>query len=101
GPELTDYVLKSGTFIGVGGLATRKASDRLRQELLRIPLSQIVLETDSPYLMPARMRGRRNTPANVHAIAMFLAGLKSEDEHHIASITTQNAYAFFGKLRTV
>ncbi|MGI8403390.1 MAG: TatD family hydrolase, partial [Thermomicrobiales bacterium] len=100
GPALTDYVLKSGTHIGVGDLATRKGSERLRQQLLRIPLSQIVLETDSPYLMPARMRGRSNTPASVRAIATFLAGLKSEDEHHIASITTQNAFAFFGKLRT-
>lgn len=100
GPELTDYVLESGTYVGVGGLATRKGSARLRNELLRIPLNQIVLETDSPYLMPARMRGRRNTPASVHAIATFLSGLKSVDEHHIASITTQNAFAFFGKLRT-
>lgn len=100
GPELTDFVLESGTHVGVGGLATRKGSGRLRNELLRISLNQIVLETDSPYLMPAHMRGRRNTPASVRAIATFLSGLKSEEEHHIASITTQNAFAFFGKLRT-
>lgn len=100
GPELTDYILESDAFVGVGGLATRKSSEGLREQLLRIPLNQIVLETDSPYLMPARMRGRRNTPASVRAIATFLAGVKSEDDHYIASTTTRNAFAFFGKLRT-
>ncbi len=99
GPKFTDFILETGSYVGVGGLATRTSSDRLRHELLRIPMNKILLETDSPYLVPARQRGRRNTPANVRSVATFLSGLKSEDERKIAHITTQNAYLFFGRLK--
>jgi len=100
GPELTDFILVTGSFVGVGGLATRQKSERLRAELQRIPLAQIVLETDAPYLIPARQRGRRNTPAQVRTIASFLANLTENDDETISTTTTRNAFTYFGKLRT-
>lgn len=100
GPELTDFILATGSFVGVGGLATRQKSDRLRAELQRIPLAQIVLETDAPYLIPARQRGRRNTPAQVRTVASFLANLTANDDETISTTTTRNAFTYFGKLRT-
>jgi TatD DNase family protein len=100
GPELTDFILATGSFVGVGGLATRQKSGRLRAELQRIPLAQIVLETDAPYLIPARQRGRRNTPAQVRTVASFLANLTANDDETISTTTTRNAFTYFGKLRT-
>ncbi len=100
GPAMTDFVLSTGAFVGVGGLATRKSSERLRHELQRIPLSQMVLESDSPYLVPARIKSRRNTPAQVHTIMSFLAKLKSEQPSQVALVTTLNAFDLFGRLIT-
>ncbi|MGC4190156.1 MAG: TatD family hydrolase [Thermomicrobiales bacterium] len=98
GPELTDFVLERGAYVGVGGLATKAKSEALREQLQRIPLDRIVLETDSPYLIPARMRGRRNTPANVRRIAGFLGTLRAESEATIVSVTTTNALNLFETL---
>jgi len=100
GTAMTDFVVASGSYVGVGGLATRKSSEGLRHELERIPLQQMVLETDSPYLVPAGVKSRRNTPAQVRTIMSFLAGLKTVQASYVASITTRNANAFFGRLIT-
>ncbi|MGC4107003.1 MAG: TatD family hydrolase [Thermomicrobiales bacterium] len=98
GPALTDIILEWNAYVGVGGLATKAKSDALREQLLRIPLDRIVLETDSPYLIPARMRGRRNTPASVRRISEFLGTLRAESAATIASITTTNALNLFPML---
>ncbi len=84
-----------GYLIGVGGLATRKNSAALRDQLIRVPLTSMVLETDSPYLLPAGQRGRRNTPAQLAEIARFLAELKGVPVSTVASVTTENAKRFF------
>lgn len=96
--ELTDLVLAWDAYVGVGGLATKAKSEELRAQLARVPLDRIVLETDSPYLIPARMRGRRNTPASVRPIAAFLGTLRAMPETTIAVATTQNALRLFATL---
>jgi len=98
GRDLTDHVITNGVRIGVGGLATRQKSEALREQIARVPLEQIVLETDSPYLVPARQKIRRNTPVHVRTIAQFLADLRETDLDTIARTTTQNALTFFRKL---
>lgn len=98
GPDLTDLVLAWDAYVGVGGLATKAKSEAVREQLARIPLDRIVLETDSPYLIPARMRGRRNTPASIRRIAAFLGTLRATSETTIAAITTQNALNCFTTL---
>ena len=99
GPDLTDFILERGAYVGVGGLATKAKSERLREQLVRIPLDRLVLETDSPYLIPARMRGRRNTPASVRRISEFLGTLRATTDATVASITTDNALRFFDHIR--
>jgi len=98
GPALVEFILGTGSMIGIGGLVTRARQARLRDQLLRVPATQMVLETDSPYLMPSKLRGRRNSPGNVPLIASVLADLIETDVHYIAQITTQNAERFFGAL---
>ena len=98
---LTQFVLEHATIVGVGGLATRSKSVTIRQQLKRIPLTQMVLETDSPYLVPTKVRGSRNMPKNIPVIAEFLADLKQISVIDVANTTTTNAERFFGKLGDV
>jgi TatD DNase family protein len=96
--ELTRFVLKHDSIVGVGGLATRPKSVTIRQQLEKLPLTNLVLETDSPYLIPTKARGSHNTPRNIPVIARFVAEVKHSTLEHIATQTTENAERFFGKL---
>lgn len=99
-PDLAGFVDATGACVGVGGLATRPASHRLREQLSRISPDQIVLETDAPYLVPAEVRGRRNEPGNIPIIASALASLLGTNVDHIAAVTTANAERLFGEMES-
>jgi TatD DNase family protein len=94
--ELMDLAEERGWMIGVGGLMTRRQSESLRDRLKSFSIDQIVLETDSPYLVPSGVKARRNTPAMIPLIAERLASLLGREVAEIASITTQNAELAFG-----
>jgi TatD DNase family protein len=96
--KMIDLALDRGWYIGVGGLMTKQTSQALRELLKSVPLSQIVLETDSPYLVPAGVKSRRNTPANIPAIATHLASLTGRSITEISEVTTANAFAAFPRL---
>lgn len=96
--DLTTFAVEHGSMVGVGGLATRANSMPIRQQIERIPLSQLVLETDSPYLVPAKTQGSRNTPVAIPQIAQFLSDLKGVSLGTLAATTTTNAETFFGRL---
>lgn len=96
--RLVDFILGHDAWVGVGGLATRQKSEALRQRLQRIPLERLILETDAPYLVPARQKNRRNVPAHVRTVAEFLAGLLDVPVETIACQTTANAESLFGRM---
>ena len=96
--RLARFVVERGAVVGVGGLATRQRFAPLRELLHRIPLASMVLETDSPYLMPARQRGRRNEPRHVRSVATFLGDHLGVSLAEVARQTTANAERFFGSL---
>ena len=85
-----------GYAIGVGGLATRQSSESLRQVLSAVPVTSIVLETDSPYLTPQGVKDRRNVPANVPKIAVRLAPLWNVSGGELARLTTATSVRIFG-----
>ena len=62
-------------YVGIGGVLTFKKA-HIANDILRIPLDRILLETDAPYLAPTPLRGTRNESANVPLIAAKLAELK-------------------------
>jgi TatD DNase family protein len=95
---MLDLAVERGWYIGVGGLMTRQSSSEVRAVLKDAPLDRLVLETDSPYLVPAGIKERRNTPANIPVIARRLAELRGVQEHVIAEATTSNAFAAFPRL---
>lgn len=92
---LTNWILDHDAWVGVGGLATRGKATDLRRQLARIPLGRMVLETDSPYLVPSGFRHRRNTPESIPLIAGQLARIKDCPVEEVASATTRNAEHLF------
>lgn len=83
--------------LGIGGVVTFKSS-RLAQTLASaVPLSRIVLETDSPYMAPVPMRGRRNESAFVPYVAEKLADVYGTTAAEVCRITTENAQKMFPK----
>lgn len=95
GPELLELALELGWHISFSGMLTFAkfaAADLLR----RVPLERLLLETDSPYLSPAPLRGERNEPRNVTLVASRAAELRDEDPAALVEATTRNARALFG-----
>ena len=85
-----DFNLK----LGIGGVVTFK-NGKIDQFLNKIPLENIVLETDSPYLSPAPLRGKRNQSANIKIIAEKLCDIYNLSLNEIAKITTHNSKEVF------
>ncbi len=96
--DLTGWILDNDAYAGVGGLATRAKSLHIRRELKRVPLERMLLETDSPYLVPNGFKHRRNTPESIPRIAAFVATLLDTDVARVATQTTHNAERLFERL---
>ena len=83
-----------GFIFGIGGVLTFRKSG-LDEVVKSIPLSEIVLETDSPHLAPTPHRGKRNESAYIPIIANQLAAIFETSIENIAKITTENAKKCF------
>ena len=81
-------------YVGIGGVLTFKKA-RIAEDIKRIPLERILLETDSPYLAPTPLRGTRNESANIPLIAARLAEIKGIGIEEVAAVTTRNAESLF------
>jgi len=93
---LADAALAAGCHFGVGGLMTKAGSSDLREVLKSLPLDRLLLETDSPYLVPRGIKNRRNEPSNVPVVVQALAELKGISIELVALHTTRNAERVFG-----
>ncbi len=81
--------------LGIGGVVTFK-NGGLDKFINQIPLEELVLETDSPYLAPAPYRGKRNDPVYILKVAERLAALYGIPVEKVAEITTKNSKEIFG-----
>lgn len=89
--ETFERLCRSGEwYVGIGGVLTFKKAS-IAEDIKRIPLERIVLETDSPYLTPVPHRGERNESSYIPVIAEYLAGLKGTSLEEVADVTTENA----------
>jgi TatD DNase family protein len=93
-PEQADEVISLGFKIGVNGIVTFKNS-KLMEVVQKISLENILLETDSPYLTPVPMRGKRNESAYLVYIAQKIAEIKDIPLAEVARVTTLNAKKLF------
>ena len=84
-----------GFKLGIGGVVTFKNSG-LQQVVEAIPLDQMLLETDAPFLAPVPFRGKRNEPAYIPLIAKKIAEIKKITIEEVAEVTTRSAFEMFG-----
>lgn len=93
--EAMEYI-KLGFLLGFGGAATWSRATRLQSVLRRLPLEQIVLETDSPDMPPAWLAGERNSPEQLPRICQHLADIYGISSQELAAQTTANVQRLFG-----
>ncbi len=93
--EMAEQCVKFGFYISFAGPVTFPNSRKLQQIVKEIDLDKILLETDSPWLAPQNMRGKRNEPAYLPFIAEKIADLKRISIDVLAEATTKNAKEIF------
>jgi TatD DNase family protein len=90
--------VEMGLHISFAGMITYKNAQDLREVAKTVPLERLLVETDSPYLAPVPVRGKRNEPAFVAHTLSCLAGVRGIDPDELARQTTVNARALFCRL---
>lgn len=93
--EEADGVLQRGWHLSISGIVTFKKSEELRTIAKTVPLKQLLLETDAPYLAPQSKRGKVNEPAYIGETAACLAAVRGELVAEIAHATRENAMRLF------
>ncbi len=91
GLEMAHQCLGMGMYLAFGGVSTFKNAGDLREVIMEVPLEKILIETDSPYLTPEPLRGKRNEPKFVRFVAEKIAEIKGIGLIEVAETTTANA----------
>lgn len=89
--QIAHEFVKRGGMIALNGIITYDKTGRSADVVKNLPLENIILETDAPYLTPVPHRGKRNEPSYVRFVAQKLAEMKGVDVSEIESATTANA----------
>lgn len=90
-----EQVLSRGWFLSLSGIVTFKKSGVLRDVAKMIPLNQLLIETDAPYLAPQSKRGAINEPAFLLETAAFIANIKGIAIEEVETHTAANARRLF------
>ena len=93
--ELVKEALKLDFYISFAGPITFKNSKNANEIIQMVPDDKILIETDSPYLSPEPLRGKRNDSRNVKYIAQKIADVKELSINEVAEFTSQNAKRVF------
>lgn len=93
--EEAQQVLARGFYLSLSGIVTFKKSIELQQIAKMIPIDQLLIETDTPFLAPQSRRGKSNEPAFLLETAQMIATLKNIELSSLAEATTQNTYRLF------
>ena len=93
--EMAREFVKLGFFIGIGGSVTYDNSKKIIKTLNEIDITRVLVETDSPYLSPEPLRGRRNDSRNVKYMAQKIADIKGLSLEQVAEATYNNAKRIF------
>ena len=94
--ELAQQYVRLGATISVAGPVTYKNNRKAVAAVSVLPIDFLLVETDSPFLAPEPLRGRRNVPMNVEHTARRVAAIKNMEYEDVAQITKANAMRFYG-----
>ena len=94
--EMAKELLKRGWYLGFDGPVTYKNARKTLEVLEICPLERILIETDSPYLSPVPMRGRRNDSRNLRFVAEKIGEIKGMTAGEVIELTNRNAKTLFG-----
>lgn len=92
--EQATKAINLGFYLGIGGVVTFKNSG-LDKIITNVPMENILLETDAPYLAPVPYRGKRNEPAYLQNVIEKLSQIKNMSKEEIAEKATKNAERLF------
>ena len=93
--EFSKKLLTLGAFFSASGIITFKNSAELQDTFKSIPLEKLLIETDSPFLAPTPMRGKKNEPSFIKYTLEKLSSLKETTEEELSNITTNNFNRLF------
>ena len=93
--ESAKVYMNMDCMLSFAGPVTLKRSINLHEIVQKMPLDRLMIETDSPYLAPEPVRGRRNEPLNVSHICRFVAGLRGMDAQEMCDLTRENGKRFY------
>ncbi len=94
-PEETVWFVQRNCYISFSGIVTFKSARTVQASVGVVPLEQLLVETDCPFLAPAPYRGQRNEPAHVLHVAQKVAELRQLSLDQVAHQTTRNARQLF------
>ena len=94
--ETAKTILDQGWFISFTGAVTFKNARKAPEVAAKMPLDRLMIETDSPYMAPVPLRGRRNDSRNLTYIASRIAELRGMSVGETARVTLENGKRFFG-----
>lgn len=89
--EVAKELVKMNVKLGIGGVVTFKNGIKLKDVVENISLDNLLLETDSPYMSPEPLRGKKNKPYNCYIVAEKIAEIKGISLEEVLNVTTFNA----------
>lgn len=93
--EVARAAMEMGFYISFSGIVTFKSAKDLQAVAREVPLEQMLIETDSPYLAPVPFRGKVNEPGLVRHVGEYLATLKDVPLDQLAQQTSDNFFNLF------
>lgn len=94
--EMARECIKNGYILSFAGTLTFKNAPALREAVKLVPIDQLLVETDAPFLAPMPHRGALNTPAQIPTILRFMAEERGEDVDELANAISNNCERLFG-----
>lgn len=96
--ETAEQYLELGFFISFSGIVTFNRAGEVREAAKNIPFDRILIETDSPYLAPVPLRGKKNEPANVKYVAQVVAEVRGVDMNDLEEQLVKNTLELFPRM---
>ena len=95
--QMAKECIANNYILSFAGTVTFKNAPELRQAVVLVPIEQLLVETDSPFLAPMPNRGALNTPAQIPNTLRVIADLRNESADYLAGAISENAQRIFGK----